>query len=132
MLKKLKHAQRDLSRKQKGSRNRDKARLTVARLHYRVACIREDCLHKVTTAITEPYGFVAVEALYVKGMMQNYHLAQALGDAAFGMFNNFLKNKLVASNGVVQPVGRFYPSSKTCSGCKQLKAELDLSECTCC
>ena len=132
LLKKLKHAQRDLSRKQKGSHNREKARLKVARLHYRVACIREDCLHKITTAIAEQYGFVAVEALHVKGMMQNHHLAQALGDAAFGMFNNFLKNKLVASNGVVQPVGRFYPSSKTCSGCKHLKAELDLSERTYC
>jgi len=128
LMKKLKHAQRDLSRKQKGSHNREKARLKVAKIHYRITCIREDYLHKITTSIAKNYGFVAVETLHVKGMMKNHNLAQALGDAAFGTFSSFLKSKVECANGKVQQVGRFYPSSKTCSGCGNVRDKLSLSE----
>jgi len=82
MLKKVKRLSRDLSRKQKGSKNREKARLKLARLHYRIACIRDDILHKITTEIAQDYAFVGIETLHVKGMLQNHALAQALSDAA--------------------------------------------------
>jgi len=128
LLRKLAHAQRDLSRKQPGSRNRDKARLKVARLYYRIACIRADHWHKVTTHIAQQYGFVAVETLHVKGMLHNRSLAQAHGDAAFGLFRTFLISKVECAGGVVQPLGRFFPSSKTCSACGQVKDTLSLAE----
>jgi putative transposase len=128
LLHTVRRLNRSVSRKQKDSRNREKARLKLSRLHYRIACIREDYLHKVTTLLAEQYGFIGVESLNVKGMMKNRALAQALGDAAFGTFNRFLSTKVEARIGKVQAVGRFYPSSKTCSCCGQVKAELTLAE----
>lgn len=117
LLTQVKRANRSLSRKQKGSKNRETARLKLSRLHYRIVCIRDDLLHKFTTALAEQYGMVAVEDLNVKGMMQNHKLAQALGDAAFGKFIVLLDHKLTAKQGQMVKVGRFYPSSKTCSHC---------------
>ncbi|MDZ4765860.1 MAG: transposase [Chloroflexota bacterium] len=128
LLGKVKRLNRNLSRKQKGSKNREKARLKLARLHYRIACIREDDLHKVTTWIADTYGLVGLESLHVKGMMKNHALAQALGDAAFGTFSRFLATKVRARGGKVQAVGRFYPSSKTCSNCRQRRDTLSLNE----
>jgi putative transposase len=128
LLSQVKQLNRSLSRKQKGSKNREKARLKLARLHYRIACIRDDLLHKATTAIAEEYGFVGVESLHVAGMMKNHALAQALGDAAFGKFTGFLSTKVEARAGKVQAIGRFYPSSKTCSCCGHIKADLTLAE----
>lgn len=128
LLEKVRRLHRSLSRKQKGSKNREKARLRLSRLHYRIACIREDYLHKVTTVLAEQYGFIGVENLNVRGMMKNHALAQALGDAAFGMLSRFLFVKVEARSGKVQAIGRFYPSSKTCSCCGHVKAELALAE----
>ncbi|NJL57209.1 transposase [bacterium] len=128
LLNQVKQLSRSLSRKQKGSKNREKARRKLARLHYRIACIRDDLLHKATTDIAEQYGFVGVESLHIKGMMQNHALAQALGDAAFGKFTGFLSTKVAARGGKVQAVGRFYPSSKTCSCCGHIKPDLALDE----
>lgn len=128
LLKQVKRANRSLSRKQKGSKNREKARLKLARLHYRIACIRDDLLHKLSTALAESYGLVAVEDLNVKGMMQNHKLAQALGDAAFGKLVALLEHKLTAKQGQMVKVGRFFPSSKTCSQCGAMKPDLSLSE----
>ncbi|MDZ4768395.1 MAG: transposase [Chloroflexota bacterium] len=128
LLQKVKRLSRSLSRKQKGSKNREKARLKLSRLHYRIVCRREDCLHKATTWIAGTYGFVGVESLHVKGMMKNHTLAQALGDAAFGTFIRFLATKVDARGGKVQAVGQFYPSSKTCSRCGHRRESLSLSE----
>ncbi len=128
LMSKLKRLNKSLSRKQKGSVNRDKAKLKLARLHYRIACIREDILHKMTTKIANNYGFVGIESLNVKGMMGNPKLAQALNDAALGRMLELLGSKVLTNNGVVLSVGRFYPSSKTCSGCGCVLQELSLSE----
>jgi putative transposase len=128
LLSQVKRLNRSLSRKPIGSKNREKARLKLARLHYRIACIRDDLLHKATTALAEQYGFIGLESLHVKGMMRNHALAQALGDAAFGKFAGFLCSKVDARGGKVQGVGRFYPSSKTCSCCGEVRAHLSLSE----
>jgi putative transposase len=128
LLGKLKRLNQALARKQKGSTNREKARLKVARLHYRVACIRDDILHKLTTFVAGTYGFVGVETLHVKGMIKNRTLAQALSDAALGRLLKLLRSKVIAQGGVVQEVGRFFPSSKCCSTCGHVKAKLMLSE----
>jgi putative transposase len=128
LLDQVKRLSRSLSRKQKGSRNREKARRKLARLHYRIACIRNDLLHKATSALAKQYEFIGVESLHVKGMMKNHKLAQALGDAAFGTFSRLLFTKVEAHGGKVQAVGRFYPSSKTCSQCGNVKPDLTLAE----
>jgi len=128
LLTQVKRLNRALSRKQKGGQNREKARLRLARLHYQIACIREDYLHKMTTVLADSYCFIGVESLHVKGMMKNHRLAQALGDAAFGLFGKFLSSKVAARGGKIQAVGRFYPSSKTCSRSGHLRKDLSLSE----
>lgn len=128
LLGKLKRLQQSVSRKQKGSANREKAKLKVAGLHYRIACVRDDILHKLTTQIASQYGFVGVETLNVKGMVKNRALSQALSDAAFGRFIDLLKSKVPAWGGRVQSVGQFFPSSKRCSECGNVKADLSLSE----
>jgi putative transposase len=128
LLRKVKRLNQDLSRKQKGSKNREKAKRKLARLHYKICCKREDGLHKVTTKIAEGFGFVALEHLNVKGMIQNHKLALSLGDASLGKFDKLLTSKVLTRNGVVQHIGRFYPSSKTCHLCGHVKSELTLSE----
>jgi putative transposase len=128
LLRKVKQAHKDLSRKEKGSKNREKARLRLARLHEKIANRREDWLHKVTTLISDEYGFVALENLNIKGMVKNRHLAQALSDAALGRFALLLASKVETRGGVTQKVGRFFPSSKRCHQCHALNDKLTLAD----
>lgn len=128
LLRRLQRLNRSLSRKQPGSQNYHKAKRKLARLHYRIACLRDDVLHNFTTSLAEEYGVVAVEDLNVQGMMQNHKLAQAVGDASFSKLVALLEDKLEAKQGEMVKVGRFYPSSKTCSCCGQVKANLSLAE----
>ncbi len=127
-LRKLKRSQRSLSRKQRGSKNREKARRKVARLHYRVASDRDDLLHKFTNDLTHKYAFIAIEDLHVKGMLQNRRLALSLSDAAFGRFVELLEEKAVNTGTIVKKIGRFFPSSKTCSNCGGVKDDLTLAD----
>jgi putative transposase len=128
LQRKVKRLNRALSRKQDGSKNREKARRKLAQTHYQIACIREDALQKATTAIADRYQFVAIEDLNVRGMMKNHALAQALGDASLSRFTTLLEQKVTKRSGTVQKVGRFYPSSKTCSGCGAVRETLSLAE----
>jgi putative transposase len=128
LQRKVQRLNRALSRKQDGSKNRHKARRKLARTHYRIGCIREDALQKATTAIADRYQVVMLEDLNVRGMMQNHALAQALGDAALSRFTELLEQKVAKRGGSVQKVGRFYPSSKTCSSCGVVRETLSLSE----
>jgi putative transposase len=123
----LRRAHRKLSRRQKGSQNRSKQRRVVAKNHRRIRNIRHDVLHKLTTRLCRENQAVVIEDLNVSGMVKNRRLAQAISDASFGSFRQFLtyKAKLYGNRLVV--AGRFYPSSKTCSACGQVKAELLLS-----
>lgn len=127
LLKQLKRLQRQLSRKVKGSRNRDKARMKLAKLHYRIKCIRRDALHKLTTKLTYNYRTIVIEDLNVKGMMQNHCLARAISDMGWYEFRRQLtyKAELTGSNIVI--VNRWFASSKTCSNCGSVKSTLPLS-----
>ena len=126
----LKLLQKRLSRKQKGSSNRNKARIKVARLHEHIANCRRDNLHKVTYALTHDNQVrtICMEDLNVKGMMSNHHLAQAVGDASFGMFLTMLEYKCKWYGINLVKIGRFAPSSKTCSKCGHVYKGLKLSE----
>jgi len=127
-LKKLKRRQRQLSKKQKGSMNRAKARKKVARLHYRIACIRHDNLHKLTTYLTENYGGIAIEDLNVKGMMSNRKLSRAILDMGFHEFRRQLEYKTKLHGNHIEIADRWFPSSKRCCKCKTRNSQLTLSD----
>ena len=112
-LTRLQRLGRLVSRKVKGSQNRKRAAHKLARLHWRIAQIRKDWQHKTTTAIAKRYSLVCVEDLNVKGMIKNHSLARAISDIGWYEIGRQLKYKCFA----VQPVGRFYPSSKLCHDC---------------
>jgi putative transposase len=114
---KLKHLQRSLDRKKKGSQNRKKAVLKLARHHYRVSCIRKDSIHKATTAITKRAAVIGIEDLNVAGMTKNHCLAKAVCDASMSEFLRQIEYKMKWSGGTLVKVDRWYPSSKTCAAC---------------
>ena len=125
---KLKKAQRALSRKIKGSNRRAKAKAKVARIHAHVANQRLDGLHKFTTWLSRKYLGISIEDLHVAGMVKNHRLAKSIADAAFGEFRRQLEYKTARTGARLHVVDRWYRSSKTCSGCGRVKAELSLSE----
>ena len=129
-LDRLKLLQKRLSRKQKGSANRNKARIRVARLQEHIANSRKNSLHKITHALTHDSQVrtICMEDLNVKGMQRNHHLAQAVGDASFGMFLTLLEYKCSWYGVNLIKIDRFAPSSKTCGKCGYVYKELNLSE----
>ena len=127
-LKALRKAQQALSRKVMGSARREKAKKHVARLHARVADVRADAIYKATTMIARNYSAVCIEDLNVAGMVKNRRLARSVSDAALGEFCRQLEHKTARSGAVLRTVGRWFPSSKTCSDCGTVKAKLSLSE----
>ena len=126
----LKLLQKRLSRKQKGSSNRNKARICVARLQEHIANSRKDNLHKITHALTHDSQVrtICMENLNVKGMQRNHHLAQAVGDASFGTFLTLLEYKCRWYGVNLIKIDRFAPSSKTCGKCGYVYKGLKLSE----
>jgi putative transposase len=116
-LKQVRQANKRLHRRTPGSKNREKARRQVARLHYRITCLREDALHKVTTRLADSYGIVGVETLNLKGLLKNRRLARSFSDASLGTLRRLLEVKVAERGGQVIKVGRFFPSSKTCHCC---------------
>ena len=134
-LKRMKRAHRTVSRRVKGSNNRRKAVVRLARIHDRVAIIRKDGLHKATTEITaKPKpddhrpGAIVLEDLNVDGMMKNHHLAQAIADVGLSEFRRQIAYNAAWYGPETVIAERFYPSSKRCSECGNLKSELWLSE----
>ena len=125
---KLKRAQQLLSRKMLGSNRHSKARAKVARIHAHVANQRRDSLHKLTTWLSHNYSEISIEDLNILGMTKNHHLAKSVMDASFGEFRRQLEYKTAKTGARLNIVDRWYPSSKTCSGCGRVKAKLSLSE----
>jgi putative transposase len=114
--KKLKHGQRALSRKQKGSKNRDKARLKVARAHVRVADARREFHHQLSTTLIRENQAVAVEDLVVKGLART-RLAKSVHDAGWSAFMRMLEYKALRYGRKFRRIGRFEPTSQVCSAC---------------
>jgi putative transposase len=121
-----KRLSRILSRKQKGSKNQNKARIKLARLHAKVADRRRDQLHKLSTRLVRENQVIVVEDLNVAGMVRNHCLARAISDAAWRTFVNFLKYKCSWYGRDLIKIDRFYPSSKTCSACGYIVENLTL------
>lgn len=127
LVARLQRLSRSLSRKQKGSSNRHKAKAKLARLHARIASIRSDALHKLTTDLTRRFHTIGIEDLNVRGMMANRHLARSIADMSFFEFRRQLEYKAAMRGGQVVVADRFYPSSKTCSGCGHRRQALPLA-----
>ena len=125
---KLRRASRAHCRTIAGSANRRKSAARLARLHARVANVRTDALHKATTDLARRYQTVVIEDLNVAGIIRNRRLARAVADQGFGQARRMLVYKTAWNGGRLVLAGRFYPSSKTCSGCGAVKAKLSLSE----
>ena len=119
LLPRLKMLARSVSRKMLGSNGREKARLKLARLHARIANIRKDTTHKLTSMLSSNYSKVVIEDLHVRGMLQrsNRGLARAIADMGFYEFRRQLEYKMEARGGQVIVANRYFASSKTCSNC---------------
>jgi putative transposase len=127
-LSKLRQANKRLHRRKLGSKNREKARRQVARLHYRITCMRDDVLHKLTTRLANGYGIIGIEHLNLKGVLKNRRLSRAFSDAALGKLLSLLEAKVEQRGGQIIKVGRFFPSSKTCHACGWKWEDLQLSD----
>ena len=126
-VKRLRHAQRCLSRKQKASRNRERARRRVARIHARIADQRNDFTHKLSTRLIRENQTICVEDLAVRNMVQNHSLARSISDAGWGEFVRQLGYKASWYGRTLVKIDRFYPSSKRCSDCGYVHDSMPLS-----
>jgi len=127
LLSRLRRLSRSLSRKQKGSRNRNKAKVKLSRHHAKIACIRNDALHKLTTDLTRRFHTIGIEDLNVKGMVKNRRLARSIADMGFFECRRQLEYKADMRGGQIVVADRWFASSKTCSSCGHKLDELPLS-----
>lgn len=125
---KLKRLHRELSRKQKESNNRNKARVKLAKAYNKISNRKEYYLHQVTNALINENQIICMENLNVKGMMRNHKLAESIQEMNFGEFRRMLEYKANWYNRQVVFVDRFFPSSKTCNYCGCTKKDLKLSD----
>jgi putative transposase len=127
-LRSLRRLSKSLSRKKRGSKNREKAKLKLARLYLRIFNIRQDTLHKLTTYLAKSHSKIVIEDLNVSGMIMNRRLARNIADVGMYEFRRQLEYKCLwyGSRLIIAP--RDFPSSKLCSSCGHKKKELTLSE----
>lgn len=125
---KLKRLQRQLSRKQEGSNNREKARRRLARQHEKVTNQRKDFQHKTSKWLIDSYDYIALEDLNIKGMVKNHKLAKSIQDAGWGEFVRQLEYKGNWYGADIARIDRFYPSSKRHFACGWIKEDLTLSD----
>lgn len=127
-LQRLKVLQRRVSRKIKGSKNREKAIQKLARCHENIANQRNDFLHKLSFRVVSENQAIAVESLHVAGMQKNHCLAQSISDVSWSTFFTMLEYKCRKYGKALLKIGRFDPSSKICNRCGYLKRDLSLSD----
>ena len=126
--KQIKKLQRQLSKKVKGSNNRKKAQVRIAKLFERITNKKDAYIHYVTNELLTYFDTIFMEDLNVQGMLRNHHLAKAIQEVGFCKFKETLVNKALMNDKQVVFIDRFYPSSKTCSVCGYKKRDLRLSD----
>lgn len=127
-LKLLRRRSKQLSRKDKDSKNRDKARTKLAVLHWRIANRRHDFLHKISHRLAKNHGLVVCEDLAVANMMKNFRLARHIADVGWSELYRQLGYKCPVFGSKFQQINRWYPSSKKCNDCGKINHELELSD----
>jgi len=127
-LGRIKGLSKGLSRKVEGGQNWWKNSRKLAKAHYRVACQRQDTLHKMTTYLARTYALIGLEDLNTKGMLASHRLAQAVSDASFFEVKRQVLYKSEQHGGYVHLVDRWYASSKTCHHCGWVKEDLTLAD----
>ena len=127
-LEKLAKEQRKLSKCVKGSNNRNKQKIKVAKLHEKVVNCRKDFLHKKSRELVNQHNVIAIEDLNMKEMSQSLNLGKSVHDNGWGMFTAMLKYKLENEGKYLVKVDKWYPSSKTCNECNEINKELQLSD----
>ena len=126
--KQIKKLQRQLSKKVKGSNNRKKAQIRIAKLFERITNKKNAYIHYVANELLSCFDTIFMEDLNVQGMLRNHHLAKAISEVGFSKFKETLVNKALVNDKQVVFIDRFYPSSKTCSVCGYKKRDLRLSD----
>ena len=126
--KKIKGLQCQLSKKQKGSKNRNKARIKLAKLYKKINDRKQYYLHAVSNSLIDENQVICMEDLNVKGMVKNHNLAESICEMNFGEFRRMLEYKAKWYNRKIVFVDRFYPSSKMCHNCGYVNKELRLSD----
>ena len=121
--KKLTKLQRKLSRKKKGSSNRQRARLKVQKLHDKIANQRLDFCHKESRRLADNYDVICLEDINLKGMSQTLKLGKSVMDGGFGMFRSFLEYKMKGKGGYVVYIDKWFPSTQLCNCCGYKNAE---------
>jgi putative transposase len=127
-MERLKALQKRVSRKKKGSRNRKKAAMKLAKLHEKIYNQRHDFQHKLTSRLIDENQAIAIENLNVDGMLKNHCLAQSISDVSWSSFITKLKYKANWYGKTVLEIGKFEPSSKLCNVCGYKNTELKLSD----
>jgi len=127
-LKKLKYKQKQLSKKNKGSNNRQKQRILVSLIHEKISNKRNDFLHKLSQKIVNENQIICLENLSVKNMIKNHKLAQSISDVSWSKFVDMLKYKSDWNDRQLVQIDRFYPSSKSCSACHYINEGLTLKD----
>jgi len=127
-LRKLRSLSKSLSRKKRGSKNREKAKLRLAKMHLKIFNVRQDTLHKVTAYLAKSHSEIVIEDLNVSGMMKKWRLARVIADVGFYEFRRQLEYKCLWYGSKLVVASRSFPSSKLCSHCGHKKKELSLSE----
>ena len=125
---KIEKLQRQLSKKQKGSNNRNKARIKLAKAFERLNNQKENYIHSVVNELLMYYDIIFMEDLNVKGMLKNHKLAKAIQEVGFYRFKSILVDKAFNNGKQVIFVDRFYPSSKTCNHCGYVNKALKLND----
>lgn len=126
--KKIVRLSRQLSRKVKGSNNSEKQRIKIAKLYEKIVNKKEVYIHYVVNELLSHYDSIFMEDLNVQGLLRNHHLAKAISEVGFSRLKQVLTNKALVNDKQVAFVGRFYPSSKTCSVCGYKKQDLTLKD----
>ena len=125
---KIKKLQRQLSKKQKRSNNRNKTRVKLAKVYKKINDKKQYYLHAVSNSLIDENQVICMEDLNVKGMVKNHSLAESISEMNFGEFRRMLEYKAKWYNRKIVFVGRFYPSSKTCHNCGYVNRHLKLSD----
>ena len=125
---KLTKESRKLSRMQKGSNNRNKQRLKVAKIHEKISNCRKDFCHKLSHKLSEEFDYICLEDINLHGLAQTLHLGKSTNDNGFGMFRQFLSYKMFEKGKQLNKIDKWFPSSKTCHCCGSVNKDLTLND----